>query len=267
MDLRRANSANTTYDADVRELYGEQAAREFGPLKLKAARQQSVNSGLSRSECNRRTSIARRIFRWAVAEELVPGEVLTALDAVTGLQKGRTPARETEPIEPVADVVVDATLPHLNRYVAGLIEFQRLTGCRPGEACVVRRGDIDTGGVIWIYKPTQHKNTHRGKPPHVIACGPRAEQLLRSFFTPHVADFLFSPRRAVVELHASRTKGRKTPLFQSHVERNKTKRVKNPKRSPGDRFTPESYSHAIARACDRAFPPPGKLATTQQRNA
>jgi integrase len=247
----------------LRELYGEQPAAEFGPLKLKAARQHWVASGLSRSECNRRTNIARRIFKWAVAEELVDSEVLMGLNAVAGLQKGRTPARETEPIQPVADAVVDATLPHLNRYVAGLIEFQRLTGCRPGEACRVRRSDIDTGGAIWLYKPREHKTAHRGK-SRVIACGPRAQHLLRQFFTVEVADYLFSPRRAVAELHAERSKGRKTPLFRSHVERNSAKRVRNPKKSPADRYTPESYSHAIARACDRAFPPPGKLA--QRKN-
>ena len=83
-------------------------------------------------------------------------EVLMGLNAVAGLQKGRTPARETEPIQPVADAVVDATLPYLSRYVAGLIEFQRLTGCRPGEACQVRRSDIDTGGASGSTSP---KNT------------------------------------------------------------------------------------------------------------
>ncbi len=66
-----------------------------------------------------------------------------------GLPRGRTGARETEPIGPVEDAVVEATLPHLSRRVRGLVEFQRLTGCRPGEACTVRRCDPDTGGAIW----------------------------------------------------------------------------------------------------------------------
>ena len=43
-------------------------------------------------------------------------------------------AREKEPVGPVDDAVVDATIPFLNRHVRGLVEFQRLTGCRPGEA-------------------------------------------------------------------------------------------------------------------------------------
>jgi hypothetical protein len=44
-----------------------------------------------------------------------------------------------------------------------MVEFQRLTGCRPGEACVVRREDIDTGGTVWLYKPKHHKTAWRGK--------------------------------------------------------------------------------------------------------
>src|SRR5262245_63329760 len=55
----------------LRELYGEEPAAEFGPLKLKAVRQGWVTGGVSRGEANRRTNIARRIFKWAVAEELV----------------------------------------------------------------------------------------------------------------------------------------------------------------------------------------------------
>src|SRR5205823_5976804 len=99
----------------------------------------------------------KRVFKWAVAEELVPPSVHQALAAVTGLQRGRTPARESEPVSPVDDARVTAVLPFLNRHVRGLIEFQRLTGCRPGEACQVRQCDIDTSGPVWFFRPVQHK--------------------------------------------------------------------------------------------------------------
>jgi integrase len=147
----------------LRELYADTPVAAFGPLCVKAARQKWVNEGRSRSECNRRVALVKRIIKWAVAEELAPPAVYQAVAAVAGLQKGRTKARETEPIVPVSDAVVEATLPFLGRHVRGLVEFQRLTGCRPGEACVVRRCDIDTGGPIWLYRPPHHKTAHRGK--------------------------------------------------------------------------------------------------------
>jgi integrase len=130
-----------------------------------------LNDGRSRSECNRRVSLIKRIMKWAVSEELVPPAVYQAVASVPGLQRGRTTARETVPVGPVDDAVVDATLPFLNRHVRGLVEFQRLTGCRPGEACSVRRSDIDTGGHLWLYRPHRHKNAYRGL-TRTIVLGP-----------------------------------------------------------------------------------------------
>ena len=89
-----------------------------------------------------------------MSEELAPPAVYQAVATVAGLQKGRTAAREKEPVRPVDDAVVDATLPFLGRHVRGLVEFQRLTGCRPGEACAVRRCDIDTGRPVWLSRRT-----------------------------------------------------------------------------------------------------------------
>ena len=243
----------------LRRLHSETIAAEFGPMALKTARQEWIVAGLARSECNRRTNIARRIFRWAVAEELVHASVLTALEAVDGLKRGRSAARETKPVGPVEDAVVDATIPHLSRIVAGLVEFQRLTGCRPGEACRLRRRDMDTGGEVWLYKPAHHKNAYRGQ-SRVIAIGPKAQQLLKPFLTPDLDAFLFSPAVAVAEYHAERTKNRETPRYKSHMVNNRRRRTTRPKRPPADRYTPGSYSDAIARACDRAFPLPARLA-------
>ena len=122
----------------VREVYGETPATEFGPLTLKAVRQKFIDVGWCRSLVNQRVGRVRRVFKWGASEELVPVAVHQALAAVQGLQRGRSKVRESEPVEPVADAVVDVTLLFLNRHVRGLAEFQRLTGCRPGEACARR---------------------------------------------------------------------------------------------------------------------------------
>ncbi len=249
----------------VRELYGHTPARDFGPLALKSVRTVMIGREWCRSLVNQRVNRVRRVFKWAAGEELVAFEVYQRLTAVAGLQKGRSGVRESEPVGPVAEDVVDATLRHLNRHVRGLIEFQRLTGCRPGEACAIRRADIDTGGAVWLYKPAHHKTAWRGK-TRTIAIGPKAQSLLKEFFTPDLNAYLFSPARAVEELHARRAKNRKTPRYPSHLKRNATVRVKNPKRAPADVYDVSSYGHAINRACDKAFPLPGTLAPHKKDN-
>jgi integrase len=249
----------------VRELYGNTPCDRFGPLALKAVRQRFIALGWSRKTVNARVERIRRIFKWAAADELLPPAVYHALAAVAGLQRGRTSARETEPVRPVADVVVHATLPHLNRHVRGLVEFQRLTGCRPGEACSVRRVDLDMSGPVWRYRPPQHKGAWRGK-GRVIPVGPQAQSVLRGFFTDDPSECLFSPARAVAELLAERAARRATPRWASHVARNAGKRVARRKRPPADRYTRLSYLTAVTRACDRAFPPAGDVARRERES-
>jgi site-specific recombinase XerD len=148
-----------------------------------------------------------------------------------------------------------------------MVEFQRLTGCRPGEASVIRRCDIDTGGAVWLYKPRQHKTAWRGK-ARVIAIGPKAQEVLKQFFTPDIHDYLFSPRRAVEELIAERAANRKTPRYPSHMRRNAQKRKgAGRKRAPAERYNRLSYLAAITRACDRAFSPPESLAQKKGESA
>jgi integrase len=134
-----------------------------------------------------------------------------------------------------------------------------MTGMRPGEACLIRRSDIDMGGAIWLYKPVQHKTAWKGK-ARTVAIGPRAQELLRGFFTTNISDYLFSPVRAVEELHAERTRNRKTPRWNSHMERNIAKRKVNPELKPAEFYNPHAIGHAVDRACNKAFPPPAELA-------
>ena len=238
----------------TRELYGHTLVREFGPLALKAIRQRMIDEKLCRTVMNRRVAKVRHIFKWGMGEQLVRPEVYTALTAVSGLQQGRTTVRETEPVGPVDDATV-TPLPHLNRVVAELIEFVQLAGSRPGETCSIRQCDIDMSGAIWLYRPIAHKSAWRGK-TRTIAIGPKAQQLLKTFFTPSRDDYLLSPRRAMEEHYAHRGENRQTPRYQSHMARNPSKRAKHPKRPPHDHCTTTALNRAVARACDAAFPAP-----------
>jgi hypothetical protein len=84
----------------LRKLYALTPARDFGPLALRAVRDEMVRSGLARTSVNDRINRIRRAFRWAASVELVPASVVQALATVAGLQKGRTEAREPDPIAP-----------------------------------------------------------------------------------------------------------------------------------------------------------------------
>ena len=233
----------------VRKLYGRTLVRNFGPLALKAVRQAMIDDGLSRTVVNFRVGKVKQMFKWAVAEELVPPSVYHGLSAVDGLRKGRSPAREAEPVRPVADEVVDATLPHLPGMVADMVRFQRLTGCRPAEVCLVRPCDLDTSGDVWIYRPESHKTEHLGR-ERTICIGPKGQDVLRPYLLRPEGYYCFSPRDSERMRLADRHARRRTPL--SCGNRPGTNRKRRPKRRPGDRYDTNSYRRAIHRAVELA---------------
>jgi hypothetical protein len=110
----------------LRKAYGNTLVCEFGPMRMKAFRQSLIDAKLSRTSINHVINRLRRIFKWGVENELVPPSVYDALKCVTGLQFGRSKARETEPVKPIADWAVDATLPYCSPQVATMISLQRL---------------------------------------------------------------------------------------------------------------------------------------------
>lgn len=235
----------------VRELYGHTPAKDFGPLALKTVRQAMIDRGLCRTLVNQRVGRVRRMFNWALSEQLIPYGVVVGLKSVTGLQRGRTNAPDTEPVGPVNDETVNATLPFLTRHVRGLIRFQQLTGCRPGEACSLRRADIDKSSPVWLYRPATHKLAYCGK-PRVIPLGPQVQSLLAEYPTENDDEAIFSPSRSMAEMSALRSQNRKTPRYASHMKRNEKKRVKSQQRPAGDSYTTLSLGRAVSKAVKRA---------------
>jgi len=161
--------------------YGAELAEDFGPGKLKELRQSMIDSGeLCRNTINQRIGIVRRMFRWAVSEELMSSHVIHALEAVDGLKFGRSGAKERQAIKPIAVGHVLATLPYATPVVRDMILVQLYTGMRPGELVSMRPCDIDTTGEIWLYRPVWHKTKHFGH-EREIAIGPRAQELLKPY--------------------------------------------------------------------------------------
>jgi integrase len=235
----------------LKGLYGHTPARAFGPLALKAARQAFVHAGLCRTEVNRRTRHVVRFFAWCVENELVPPSVHHGLKAVPGLRRGRCDVRENRPVSPVADADVDAIRPHVSRQVWAMVELQRLTGMRPGEVAIMRPMDVDASGPVWEYTPGRHKTQHHQK-PRTVYIGPLAQAVLGPWMGRGPATYLFSPAEAEAERLASMRAARKTPVQPSQRDRRRPGRSRN----LADRYSVKAYHHAIARACDKAFPHP-----------
>ena len=242
----------------LRHLYGATLARDFGPLAFQAVRQtllagyEHPKYGWQAPPCrnviNHRMERIRAVFRWASAQELAPPSVYHGLLAVRGLEAGRSDARETEPVRPVPDALVNGVRPFVSRQVAALIDLQLLTGARPGELCIMRACDINMTGRIWVYTPASHKNTHRGH-HREIYLGPRAQEIVRPFLTGNLGAYLFSPQDAEAERLQNLRQNRKSRVQPSQLSRKR----KSPKKAPGARYDVASYRRAIAYACAKAF--------------
>jgi integrase len=243
-------------------LYGRTPVQNFGPLALKAVRQTMIEDGLTRQGINARINRIKRVFRWAVSEELAPATLVHALATVAGLEAGRTSAPETVPIAPVSDEVVGKTLPHLPGVVADMVRFQRLTGCRPGEVCQLRPKDVDRSQEVWQYRPASHKTQHHDM-ERVIFIGPKAQDVLRPYLLRPADAYCFSPVESRKQWLEARHAARKTPLSCGNVPG--SNRKLHPKRQPKDRYTKDTYNRAVQRGCEAAFDMPKELRKIARR--
>ncbi len=235
----------------VRALYGRVAVNEFGPLSLKAVREKLIENDLCRKHINQRVNRIRRIFKWGVENELVPAPILQALQAVAPLKYGRTTARESKPVMPVADADVHAVLPFVSRQVAAMIRLQRLTGMRPGEVVLLRPQDIDRTGQTWVYHLNRHKTQYRGQ-LREIYFGPKAQEILREWLHRSPDKYCFSPLEAEAERNTLRKAKRRSPMTPSQAKRAPKS---TPKRKKRERYSVDSYRRAINYGIKRAGSP------------
>lgn len=179
---------------------------QFGPLAVRQVREAMIGKGWSRSYINDQVNRLRRMFRWAVANELCRPETLAALLAVEPLRKGKTPARETKAVQAIDWAIVERTLPYLSPTVADMVRVQHLTGARSSEVCALRPADIDRTGEVWVYRPTRHKTQWRGK-LKCIMLGPQAQAILAARTPADPNDHYFRPADSIRE-HRKRRSSR-----------------------------------------------------------
>jgi len=239
-------------------LYGDLRISEFGPRKLLAWQQQLITQGYSRTTCNKRLAELKRWLKWLVSRELIGPEVLAAASTVSGLRAGKSEATEPEPVAPVPQADVIATLPFLPPPVAAMAQVQYLCGMRPQDVIKMRPCDVDQSGEIWIYKPQSHKNTHRGQ--SLVKAIPRAAQAILLPFLDREPDaFCFDPRESsewAYEQKRSNSK-RATKRYPSEEKRLAKQRAKTAKgkQHRAGHYKRYTYGQAIERACKAANVP------------
>jgi integrase len=250
----------------LRRLYGPTAAAQFGPRELKAVREDMIRTkqflnprtgavsgktGWCRNVANRHTGRLKHVFKWAVEHDLVPGDAYHRLATVSGLRRGRSDARETEPVRPVPEVHINAVLPLVSRQVRAMIELQLLTGMRPGEVCAMRTCDIDMSGRLWTYRLPAHKTAHHGH-RREVRIGPRARAIIEPFLKPDLQAPIFSPADAEAgRRRRPNASSMATPQAPESQQPEAAVRHRR-KRPPRDRYRVASYRRAIERACARA---------------
>ena len=174
----------------LKELYGMLPAKDFGPLCMKAVRTKMVESGWCRGTINAGMSRIRRIFKHAIANELIDSAILDRLKCVAPLLAGRTEAHDNAPRTSVGLREIAVVRRLVSPLVRDLIGLQRLTGARSGELLMLTSGMIDQHGEVWTATLTDHKTKHHGQ-ARVLFFGPKARKILARYLTENPSDLLF----------------------------------------------------------------------------
>lgn len=226
----------------------------------------------SRSTINTYVGHVRAMFRWAVAQELVPETQYRALQALQPLRKGRAPApgmaapRENEEVPPVPLEHVRLVLPFMPPTVARMVQLHALAGMRIGELLAMRLGHLhhEDGRPLWsselaadapqvlVYRvpADANKTEHHGRARRVYI-GPAGCSVLwaelhaaQQLEQLHASTVVFSPRRAEQQRLAEL---RRRALEAGRPVR---KRVAAQVREQvGETYNRHSYRNAVRRAC------------------
>lgn len=205
--------------------------KDFGPKKLKEFRSELVRRGYARSTVNQHVGRIKKMFRWGVSEEMVPPHVSQALYAVAGLRSGESCAPDPKRRRPATWERVQEITPFLSGVVVDMARLHWLTGMRSDNLCMLSMDQIDTSGDVWFYTPERHKTQWKGKGLR-IPIGPEGQEIISR---QAAGRKVFSPAASIAW----------------HIENN-PQYLKWSSRTPGDKYTPNTYRQAILRAQARA---------------
>jgi integrase len=147
---------------------------------------------LNRNTINARINKMRQIFAWAAKPQqgLIDEAIPVKLNLVEHLAYGRSPAKESAPVQAVPIEHVQQTCLHAGPKLRTLSTVLLYTGMRPGEACIMRRSDLTVSGDLWLYRPREHKSEHYGK-ERTVYIGPIGQEALTAWFGHISGDLVF----------------------------------------------------------------------------
>ena len=210
-------------------------------------------SSVTRGYINDCINAARRLLKWATKppQRWIPLTVLTDAQLVEPLKRGRSGARESEPVRGVEWETVERTLPYMLPQVRAMVLIQWECGARPGEICNMRPCDIDTTGPVWMYCPPDHKTAHHGI-HRTIALNATCQELIQPYMENRPPDaYLFSPAEAMRAFRIKRHLNRQTPIQYGNTF--DTNRVKEPQRVYSTKYRSGAYRNSVHHACRDAF--------------
>lgn len=223
-----------------------------------------------RSTVNDTVGRIRQLFKWAARRRLISREAWAVMEPdlklVQPLLRGKTTAPDGPVERTVDDALVDATLAGLPEIVADLLRFQRLTGCRPGEARGLCLSEIDRRPIPsykgrWVWRVPEWKLSWRERHiPRVIAIGPRAQAILKKWIGLAGEDAtrtIFSPRFSV----RNPTRWCK-PASGGKPSTNRSRSKKT--RKTNETYSKGAINTCIRRACDKLGQP--RWTTNQLRH-
>lgn len=232
-------------------LYGPTRVVEFTPRALIALQVEMARSGLGVRTVNGRITMLVSMFRWGVSEELVPGSVWHALQAVRALRPGQHGVKPPRRVRAATLDQVQIVMPHLpSRVLRTMVIVQWLTGMRSSELLSMRMCDISLDGEVWVYTPSEHKTEDHGFERQIWLI-PEVQSLLKPFMLRPEGAYLFSPRESDAE-HRSTKRARRKTKVQPSQQRRHERTIRTSKLKMGDRYTARTYGQAVERACDRA---------------
>ena len=204
----------------------------FGIPNLIAVRDELIRRGYTTDTVNAYVAIVVRMFRWGSLNGHCRAGIRHELADLPALEPGRSDAPDTDDVEAVGVRRVLDTLPSMSPVARDICRFIGVTGCRPGEAVIIRARDIKTHPTRGIvYEPGDHKNKHHErrskKHRRIVELSEHALAVLKPYRDAAVSPdtFLFSPLGESKRGH----------------------------------YTECAFAKKVREACDRAFPAPKEL--------
>lgn len=166
------------------------ALGDLRPAHLHDFQQRGIVKGWARRTINDHCERIRRLVRWAIERELCEPGVLYRLQSVRALQKGRTKAREGEPVQLIPFADMELILQHLKPRYRILCRLHYLLGCRAEEVVELKAEEVDRTVTPWRIDPQSHKTQHMGQ-RRVIFVGKQAQAILETLLATTPRGYLF----------------------------------------------------------------------------